>query len=86
MRDLASRVRARARNCCEYCRLPQSASRFTFHIEHTLARQHGGKTTWGNLALSCPDCNSHKGPNIANFALIKRKRHRVTLYNPRRHR
>jgi hypothetical protein len=84
--DLANRVRARASNRCEYCQRPQSSSRIAFHIEHIIARQHGGKTTMGNLALSCPRCNFHKGSNIASYIIIKRKRRLVPLYNPRRHR
>jgi HNH endonuclease len=52
--DLVGRVRARAKDVCVYCRLPQSASPLKFHIEHVIARQHGGNTTLGNLALSCP--------------------------------
>ena len=84
--DLTSRVRARAKNCCEYCQLPQSSYTYPFHIEHTIARQHGGKTTIGNLAYSCPPCNLNKGPNIAGYDSINRKRLLVPLYNPRRHR
>jgi len=36
-----------------------------FHIDHIIARQHGGLTELGNLALACLHCNRHKGPNIA---------------------
>lgn len=86
MEDLASRVRARAKECCEYCRLPSSSSPLTFHIEHVIARQHDGETTFGNLALSCPDCNLHKGSNIAGRDKIKKKRILTPLFNPRRHR
>lgn len=45
MIDAATRdfVRQRARTHCEYCGLPQAAEPFfTFHIEHIVARQHGG--------------------------------------------
>jgi hypothetical protein len=84
--DLLSRVRTRARHRCEYCQVPQSAFDFPFHLEHVIARQHGGKTTLGNTAFSCPHCNFHKGPNISSYAIVKRKRRLVPLYNPRRHR
>jgi HNH endonuclease len=36
-----------------------------FHIDHIIARQHGGATSAENLALACLHCNRHKGPNIA---------------------
>ena len=53
---------------CEYCRLPQAASRIVrFHIEHIIARQHGGRSEPDNLALACGFCNFHKGPNIAGI-------------------
>ena len=62
--DAATRafVRQRAGNCCEYCGLPQeSEAFFTFHIEHIVARQHGGGDGAENLALACYHCNLHKG-------------------------
>ena len=58
-------VRRRAGERCEYCRISQSADPFfTFHVEHVIARQHGGATDESNLALSCHHCNLHKGPNL----------------------
>jgi 5-methylcytosine-specific restriction endonuclease McrA len=74
MEDLASRVRSRARNCCEYCQLPQVCYDYIFHIDHAIPRKHGGKTTMGNLALACPQCNFHKSSNISTYILIKTKR------------
>jgi hypothetical protein len=68
--DAATRmfVVRRADNCCEYCSIPQSASPFlTFHVEHIIARQHGGSDDATNLALACPDCNRFKGPNISTI-------------------
>jgi hypothetical protein len=54
---LRSLVRRRAGNVCEYCRLPQSSSRFVrFHIEHIIARQHSGRSEESNLALACGYC------------------------------
>ena len=43
-------VRRRAGNRCEYCHLPQVAFRRGFHIEHIVARQHGGPTSLDNRA------------------------------------
>lgn len=82
---LRSLVRHRASDVCEYCRLPQAASQFVrFHVEHIVARQHGGLTEPENLALSCSFGNFHKGPNIA--ALDPESRQLVPLFHPRRDR
>lgn len=64
MSELAQEVRRRAGGCCEYCRIPQAAFRRPFHIEHIIARQHGGSTQLDNLALACWYCNFKKGPNL----------------------
>lgn len=84
MSDAATRrlVRERANHRCEYCRLPQaSVPFFTFHIEHIVARQHGGSDAEDNLCLACPDCNRCKGTNLATIdsesgAILR-------LFNPR---
>jgi 5-methylcytosine-specific restriction endonuclease McrA len=65
--DLEQRVRIRARGLCEYCQLPQATYRLPFQIDHIIARQHGGKTRLGNLALACPRCNRNKGPNLVGI-------------------
>lgn len=79
VREFVSR---RAQQRCEYCRLPQAASPLlTFHVEHVLARQHVVDDSSENLALACPDCNRHKGPNLTT--LDPRTRRLVTLFNPR---
>jgi 5-methylcytosine-specific restriction endonuclease McrA len=57
-------VRSRAGDACEYCRLPQSAIDRRFHVEHVIARQHGGGDDLDNLALACDRCNLYKGPNL----------------------
>ena len=65
MSESAEEVRRRARNRCEYRRLPQLAFRRPFHIEHIVARQHGGPTRLDNLAFACWNCNLKKGPNLS---------------------
>ncbi len=60
-------VRQRAGNRCEYCRLPQHASALRFHIEHIVARQHGGTDDASNLALAGPECNFQKGTNLSGI-------------------
>jgi HNH endonuclease len=67
-RALREFVRERAGHRCEYCHLPQAVDAFfTYHIEHIVARQHGGGDEEPNLALACYQCNSHKGPNLSAF-------------------
>ena len=76
------RVRQRANQRCQYCRLPQSAAPFlSFHIEHICASQHGGDDALDNLALACPDCNRHKGPNLSSIDPDTQQL--VPLFNPR---
>jgi len=81
-RALERRVRQRARDTCEYCKMPQSAYRFRFPIDHVIPRQHGGVTRASNLALACPRCNAHKGPNLAGIDPATGEL--VRLFNPRR--
>jgi len=74
-------VRTRAREHCEYCGLSQAQEPLAFHIEHILARQHGGKDVLENLALACQHCNLHKGPNLSG---VDPETGEVTrLFNPR---
>jgi hypothetical protein len=74
-------VRVRANGRCEYCRLPQAAVYLRFHVEHVIARQHGGTDELSNLALACDRCNLCKGPNIA--AIDPAGGALVRLFNPR---
>lgn len=73
-------VRNRAANLCEYCGLAQSSFPLvTFHVEHVIARQHGGSDNIENLCLACHWCNLFKGPNLS--ALVDGELTR--LFNPR---
>lgn len=76
-------VRLRAGDRCEYCRLPQHAVDLTFHIEHVIARQHGGTDDPVNLCLACDRCNLHKGPNLTAIDPVSGSI--VPLFHPRRH-
>ena len=60
-------VTRRAREQCEYCRFPQTASLFTFEMEHIIAEKHDGITNAENLALSCPYCNRFKGTDLGSI-------------------
>lgn len=74
-------VRQRAANRCEYCRLPEELGEVTFHVEHIVARQHGGSDELCNLALACDRCNLAKGPNLST----KVRDQTVELFHPRQH-
>lgn len=60
-------VTERANNCCEYCKLSREDDSFPFAIDHIISTKHGGDTTSDNLALSCTECNSYKGSDIASI-------------------
>lgn len=80
--QMRSAIRTRAADRCEYCHLPENAITFAaFHVEHIVARQHGGVTALENLALSCDRCNAYKGPNLT--AIDPDTKSLVTLFNPR---
>ncbi len=75
-------VRSRASGICEYCHVSQSYFAQLFHIEHIVAKQHRGSDNLGNLALCCPRCNLHKGPNLAGHD--PETGEMVRLFNPRK--
>ncbi len=61
-------IRERAGGRCEYCRLHQDDYESqTFHVEHVVAKQHGGSDDADNLCLACSECNWAKGPNLAGL-------------------
>jgi hypothetical protein len=64
--------------------MPEEFDPLPFQIDHVIARQHQGVATEENLALSCFECNVHKGPNIAGVnpesGIV------VPLFHPRRDR
>jgi hypothetical protein len=80
--SLEQRVRSRAGAACEYCRMPQSAFRFSFPLDHITAKQHGGKRQFNNLALACTKCNLYKGPNLSGIDPLAGRI--VPLFHPRR--
>lgn len=74
-------VRGRAGYCCEYCRLHEDDDAYTFHVEHIIARKHGGLDDESNLALACQQCNLHKGSNLSG--VDPRSGEIVELFHPR---
>jgi hypothetical protein len=73
----------RAQDLCEYCQIPQTLVPFhPFHVEHIVAKQHGGNDDPDNLCLACDRCNAYKGPNLT---AIDPDSNRVSaLFHPRR--
>ena len=51
--DARATVRRRADDRCEYCLLRQEDSELAHHVEHIIARQHGGGDELDNLAYAC---------------------------------
>jgi hypothetical protein len=62
--------------------MPQSSlPAARFHIEHIVARQHGGTDAIENLALACDRCNAFKGTNLSAFD--PESRSIMRLFDPR---
>lgn len=80
--SIKQHVRSRAKGKCEYCQIPQEATPLaSHHIEHIVARQHGGNSDLSNLALACDRCNAFKGPNLTTLHPVSGKL--VALFHPR---
>ena len=75
-------VQKRAGHRCEYCLMHEDDSALSFHIEHIIAKHHGGTDTLNNLAWSCQACNAKKGASLAGW--LKATQEVVPLFNPRR--
>ena len=61
-------VRERAGRRCEYCRLHEDDADFlSFHVEHVVAKQHGGTDDPDILCFACAEGNWAKGPNLAGL-------------------
>ena len=74
-------VAKRAGFRCEYCKIAEQFSFFSFHVEHIISIKHGGQTIESNLAYACSICNYNKGTDIAT--ILSNITHPVRLYNPR---
>jgi hypothetical protein len=74
-------IRERAGRRCEYCRLHEDEYDVVpFHVEHMIAKQHGGVDGPDALCWSCAECNWAKGPNRAGMLAGKL----YPLFNPRK--
>ncbi|NUQ26357.1 MAG: HNH endonuclease [Saprospiraceae bacterium] len=79
--EIRQLVTIRASGLCEYCRMPDEFSFFSFHIDHIISIKHGGKSEPDNLAYSCPYCNRNKGTDIASILLPGNEV--IRFFNPR---
>ncbi|OJW15615.1 MAG: HNH endonuclease [Planctomycetales bacterium 71-10] len=61
-RDL---VRSRSGGRCEYCLIRQENLKLAHHVEHIIARKHGGGDEESNLCLACERCNLFKGSDLS---------------------
>jgi hypothetical protein len=80
-RRLATEVRARAGDSCEYCLLRQWSQEATFHVDHIVPLSRGGQTHKDNLALACVTCSLRKAAR--QRARDSQTGRLVKLYNPR---
>jgi hypothetical protein len=74
-------VRLRAAGRCEYCRLPEFADEWSFHVDHIIATVHQQNDDPNNLAWACTQCNLHKGTNFTS--IDPETSARVELFDPR---
>ncbi len=49
-----TQVAERAFYRCEYRLIKEEDSFFPFHVDHVMARKHGGSDALDNLAYACP--------------------------------
>ena len=81
--SLQRRVRLRAGDRCEYCRLAQAGQEATFHIDHVVPRAASGATVLENLALACVSCSLRKGARTT--AIDPTTGEAMQLFHPRFH-
>jgi hypothetical protein len=81
--SLQRRVRLRAGDRCEYCRLSQAGQEATFHVDHVVPRVANGATELENLALACVSCSLRKGAR--RIAIDPTTGDTTQLFHPRLH-
>src|SRR5438034_689988 len=60
-------VWTRAGNRCEYGLVHQDHVELSHHVEHIVARKHGGVDDPSHLCLSCERCNLFKGSDLTGI-------------------
>lgn len=63
--------------------MPQSLDPIPFHLDHIIARKHGGPTESGNIAIACFGCNNQKQSDIAGIDPEGSPDVPVRLFHPR---
>ena len=76
-----NKVSRRANYRCEYCRLREEDTFFTFQVDHIISQKHGGSNELENLAYACPQCNQHKGTDLATY--LDDQLNLIPFFNPR---
>lgn len=79
--NLREQIRQRARDCCEYCQMPQACTQLPHEVDHVRAVKHNGPTSLENLCWSCALCNGFKGSDIASY--VPETDELTRLFNPR---
>lgn len=79
--SVRQKVRKRADNRCEYCRLPDEMGKYTHHIDHIIPIAHGGTSDPDNLAWACFECNTYKIRDVASYDPTTKML--TPFYNPR---
>jgi hypothetical protein len=81
--DAATRalIWARAESRCEYCRIHQEQVELRHHLEHIVARKHGGLDDPSNRCVACERCNLFKGSDLTGIDPATGEVER--LFNPR---
>ncbi len=82
-KELKFSVAERAREACEYCRLPETFGYHKHEFDHILPIKHGGATTIDKLAFACWHCNRHKGTDISSFD-FEANGELTRFFNPRK--
>jgi len=81
--ELRQRVEMRAEGRCEYCRAPQAACGYRFHLEHIVPTVQAGSDGIENRALACAACNLAKGDRTGG--IDPETAQTVVLFDPRSH-
>ncbi len=74
-------VEKRAQGRCEYCRAPQRACGYRFHLDHIIPSVYGGSDLARNRALACASCNLTKAEKVSGTDPLTGAK--VTVFNPR---
>lgn len=66
---------------CEYCRVYESNSFYTFQIDHIISLKHRGTNNLDNLAYACHICNRNKGSDLGS--VLDSEKTLIRFFDPR---